>query len=113
MLHVPPQLLSALDRLGAAVPADPDWAMWPMGPARALLPMLAKLVLVALILGGLALLLRRLFGPGGPWRESWMDRKTPEDETGQGNGAEEKDASEDGADSGSGSGDAPGAGGKP
>lgn len=48
---------------------------WPFdaGNGTALGPVLLKGLFVAAVLIGLAFMLRRLFGPGGPWRPDGAD----------------------------------------
>jgi len=55
-------------------------ATWPFGPGtgEGLWPVVLKGLFVAAILGVLALVLRLLFGPGGPWRDKEWDEPDPE-----------------------------------
>jgi len=70
---------------GTVVQGDEAWRFWPFqapGLDAPFLPIAAKVLFLLLVLGGIALLLRRLFGPGGPLREPWMTatqgKKSPE-----------------------------------
>lgn len=56
----------------ACLAAPRTWpATWPFGPetGEGLWPLFLKGLFVAAVLGGVAWVLRLLFGPGGPWRE--------------------------------------------
>lgn len=68
---------SLLLNLVARTPVRPgsEWEFWPFttGFDSPWLPLLAKIVFLALILGLLALMLRLLFGPGGPMRPPEFD----------------------------------------
>ena len=48
-----------------------QWWFWPFGPVSGgLWPMLGRVVFIGLIIGGIVLVLRLAFGPGGIWSES-------------------------------------------
>lgn len=52
-----------------------DWRTWPFGYgwSDSWLFVGAKLLFIVLLFALLAYAIRRLFGPGGPLREKWMD----------------------------------------
>ncbi|EGJ48383.1 hypothetical protein [Desulfocurvibacter africanus] len=52
-----------------------DWRTWPFGYgwSDSWLFVGAKLLFILLLFALLAYAIRRLFGPGGPLREKWMD----------------------------------------
>jgi len=55
---------------------SPPWKnTWPFGPgySEGWVSVALKFVLIAAILGGIALFLRILFGPGGPLRDKEFD----------------------------------------
>ncbi|MEF2229753.1 MAG: SHOCT domain-containing protein [Pseudodesulfovibrio sp.] len=56
---------------------NPIWRAWPFnaGYGEHLLPAVARMIFVALIMGGVLLFLRFLFGPGGRLRDEEMDRE--------------------------------------
>ena len=65
----------------AAAALEPSWhKTWPFGPGldEGFLSVFLKGVFIAAILGGMAWLLRWLFGPGGPLREKEFDEPDPE-----------------------------------
>ena len=60
----------------------PRWhETWPFGPGleEGLLSVVLKGLFILAILGGMAWLLRYLFGPGGPLRDKEFDEPDPED----------------------------------
>lgn len=59
---------------------SPVWRAWPFnaGYGDHILPAIARFIFVTLILGGILLMLRFLFGPGGPLRDEEMDREAEE-----------------------------------
>lgn len=66
----------------AASSVEPHWhKTWPFGPGleEGLLSVVLKGLFIAAILGGMAWLLRYLFGPGGPLRDKEFDEPDPED----------------------------------
>ena len=70
-----------LDRIRSCFVAAADsgrsqWEGWPFtsfGYEGGFWPSVARFVLVAVILGAIALFLRFLFGPKGRFREDWME----------------------------------------
>ncbi len=55
----------------------PQWMdTWPFGPgySEGWISVTLKFLLIAVILGGIALFLRLLFGPGGPLRDKEFDQ---------------------------------------
>ena len=65
----------------AAAALEPSWhKTWPFGPGleEGFFPVVSKGLFIAAILGGMAWLLRWLFGPGGPLREKEFDEPDPE-----------------------------------
>ena len=56
---------------------SPEWRAWPFnsGYGEHILPALARFVFVSLIIGGILLFLRLLFGPGGPLRDKELDEE--------------------------------------
>ncbi len=66
----------------AASTVEPSWhKTWPFGPGltEGLFSVVLKGLFIAAILGGMAWLLRFLFGPGGPLRDKDIDQPDPED----------------------------------
>jgi len=59
---------------------SPEWRAWPFnsGFGEHILPSIARLAFVTLIMGGIALFLRVLFGPNGFFRDEEMDREAVE-----------------------------------
>lgn len=60
---------------------EPRWhETWPFGPGvgEGFFSVVLKCLFIAAILGGMAWVLRRLFGPGGPWRDKEFDEPDPE-----------------------------------
>ena len=59
---------------------SPQWRAWPFnsGYGEHILPAIARLAFVTLIMGGIALFLRLLFGPKGWFRDEEMDREAAE-----------------------------------
>ena len=60
---------------------EPSWhKTWPFGPGlgEGLFSVVLKGLFIAAILGGMAWLLRYLFGPGGPLRDKEFDEPDPE-----------------------------------
>lgn len=55
--------------------ASNDWRFWPFDRfyPESWLPLVAKILFVAAILGGMLLVLRKLYGPGGRLREDWVE----------------------------------------
>ncbi len=69
----------------AASSVEPHWhETWPFGPGleEGLLSVVFKGLFILAILGGMAWVLRFLFGPGGPLRDKEFDEPDPEDPTG-------------------------------
>lgn len=68
-------LPSMLDQLPRLLAGSDGWSGWPFsgyGYEGGFWPVVARFVFIALLLGGIALLLRLLFGPKGPLRgEGW------------------------------------------
>jgi hypothetical protein len=65
----------------AAAAVEPRWHQtWPFGPGvgEGFFSVLLKFLFIAAILGGMAWVLRRLYGPGGPWRDKEFDEPDPE-----------------------------------
>jgi len=65
----------------AATAVEPSWhKTWPFGPGldEGFFSVFLKGLFIAAILGGMAWLLRWLFGPGGPLREKEFDEPDPE-----------------------------------
>ncbi|MHC1788372.1 hypothetical protein [Solidesulfovibrio sp.] len=65
----------------AATAVEPSWhKTWPFGPGieEGFVSVVLKGIFIAAILGGMAWLLRWLFGPGGPLREREFDEPDPE-----------------------------------
>ena len=65
----------------AATALEPSWhKTWPFGPGleEGFFSVVFKGLFIAAILGGMAWLLRWLFGPGGPLREKEFDTPDPE-----------------------------------
>lgn len=65
----------------AATVVEPSWhKTWPFGPGleEGFFSVVLKGLFIASILGGMAWLLRWLFGPGGPLREKEFDEPDPE-----------------------------------
>jgi len=65
----------------ASAAVEPSWhKTWPFGPGldEGFLSVLLKGLFIAAILGGMAWLLRWLFGPGGPLRDKEFDGPDPE-----------------------------------
>lgn len=65
----------------AATAVEPSWhKTWPFGPGleEGFFSVVFKGLFIAAILGGVAWLLRWLFGPGGPLREKEFDEPDPE-----------------------------------
>ena len=59
----------------------PRWhETWPFGPGieEGFFSVVLKCIFILLILGGMAWLLRFLFGPGGPMRDKEFDDPDPE-----------------------------------
>lgn len=56
---------------------SPEWRAWPFnsGYGEHILPALARFVFVSLIIGGILLFLRLLFGPGGPLRDKELEEE--------------------------------------
>ncbi len=56
---------------------SPEWRAWPFnaGYGEHILPAIARLAFVAIIIGGILLFLRLLFGPGGPLRDKELDEE--------------------------------------
>jgi hypothetical protein len=72
--------LDALSFLASAA-VTPRWhETWPFGPGleEGFFSVVLKCVFIAAILGGMAWLLRYLFGPGGPLRDKEFDSPDPE-----------------------------------
>jgi len=65
ILTLPPRLVAELD----------GWSGWPFsgfGYEGGFWPVVARFIFIAVLLGAIALVLRLLFGPGGPLRgEGW------------------------------------------
>ena len=64
-----------------ATAVEPSWhKTWPFGPGleEGFFSVVLKGLFIAAILGGMAWLLRWLFGPGGPLREKEFDGPDPE-----------------------------------
>jgi hypothetical protein len=63
---------------------DP-WEHWPFGPMEGgeLLPELARVGFILLIFLGIVFYLRFLFGPGGKFRDAWIDEEQDESEGGE------------------------------
>jgi hypothetical protein len=79
-----PQFISRL-ALFFAQADEPGWkSTWPFGPgySEGFLSVVLKFALIAVILGGIALFLRVLFGPGGPMRDKEFDERhdSPDDD---------------------------------
>ncbi len=65
----------------AASTVEPRWhETWPFGPGleEGFFSVVLKALFIAAILGGMAWLLRYLFGPGGPLRDKEFDEPDPE-----------------------------------
>ena len=65
----------------AASAVEPSWhKTWPFGPGiqEGFFSVVLKGLFIAAILGGMAWLLRYLFGPGGPLRDKEFDSPDPE-----------------------------------
>lgn len=58
----------------------PEWRAWPFnaGYGDHILPAIARLVFVSIIMGGIVLFLRVLFGPNGFLRDKELDREAEE-----------------------------------
>ena len=67
--------MAALARQDAPVRPPSQWDGWPFSPgfSESLPFMLAKALFIILIIGLAMLLVRLLFGPGGPLSEPWME----------------------------------------
>ena len=59
---------------------SPIWHAWPFnaGYGGHLLPAIARFIFITLIMGGIILFLRFLFGPKGIWRDEELDREAEE-----------------------------------
>ena len=56
-------------RIPLPMAAATNWTSWPFGGfGETFLPAAARMLFVVLVFAGIALLLRKLFGPGGPMR---------------------------------------------
>jgi hypothetical protein len=65
----------------ASSTVEPSWhKTWPFGPGleEGFFSVVLKGLFIAAILGGMAWLLRFLFGPGGPLRDKEFDEPDPE-----------------------------------
>ncbi|MFU2210869.1 MAG: hypothetical protein AB7D37_20820 [Desulfovibrio sp.] len=70
----------------AASKVEPSWhKTWPFGPGleEGFFSVILKGIFILAILGGMAWLLRYLFGPGGPLRDKEFDEPDPEDPANQ------------------------------
>lgn len=77
MPSLPAAIAAILSACSAVAPAAPSfWDTWPFGPGygESMLAVAAKAVFLLLILGGVVLFLRVLFGPKGFFREKEWDR---------------------------------------
>ncbi len=80
--------------LAAASQVEPRWhETWPFGPGieEGFFSVVLKFVFIAAILGGMAWLLRYLFGPGGPMRDKEFDEPDSELKNKQKGKAEDED----------------------
>lgn len=85
--------LSALTFLASSA-VEPSWhKTWPFGPGleEGFFSVVLKGLFIVAILGGMAWLLRFLFGPGGPLRDKEFDEPDPELPKKEDNGDEPKD----------------------
>ena len=59
---------------------SPQWRAWPFnsGYGEHILPAIARLAFVTIIMGGIILFLRVMFGPNGYFRDEEMDREAEE-----------------------------------
>jgi len=66
---------------------------WPFGPgySEGWVSVVLKFILIAAILGGIALFLRILFGPGGPLRDKEFDNPPGDGGAGDASRRREKD----------------------
>ncbi|MDK2957358.1 MAG: hypothetical protein PWQ57_2856 [Desulfovibrionales bacterium] len=63
-------------RIGAELFQGPGWETWPFGPDWGnLWASAARILFVALILGAIALFLRKLYGPGGWFRDKELEKE--------------------------------------
>ncbi len=65
----------------ASSAVEPSWhKTWPFGPGieEGFISVVLKGLFIAAILGGMAWLLRYLFGPGGPLRDKEFEEPDPE-----------------------------------
>ena len=60
---------------------SPQWRAWPFnsGYGEHIFPAIARLLFVSLIIGGILLFLRLLFGPGGPLRDKELEAEAREE----------------------------------
>jgi hypothetical protein len=69
LLHILSRVHSALLPLAQSGAPEANWMLWPFGGyGEGLLTSIARLAFAVAILGGVAWLLRKLFGPGGRLR---------------------------------------------
>jgi len=56
---------------------SPQWRAWPFnsGYGEHILPAIARFIFISLIMGGILLFLRLLFGPGGPLRDKELEEE--------------------------------------
>ncbi|NDV20579.1 SHOCT domain-containing protein [Pseudodesulfovibrio sp. JC047] len=60
---------------------SPQWKAWPFnsGYGEHLWPAIARFAFISVIMGGILLFLRLLFGPGGPLRDKELEQEAQEE----------------------------------